>query len=370
MVIIPFYDLAAENQRFRPELDEAYRRVMEGGNFILGSEVDRFESEFARFCGADEAVGVGSGLDALKLSLRALNIGPGDEVIVAAHTFVATWMAIVDVGATPVPCEPDPGSFLISDMGVAPLITTRTRAVIPVHLYGFAAQIGGLARLCATHGLHLVEDAAQAHGARHGGRACGSAGSAGCFSFYPSKNLGALGDGGAVVSSDPDLVKRLRSLRNYGSGSKRFAEETGWNSRLDELQAAFLRVKLARLKETNALRVRAAHAYEEQLRGVAGITLPRSGPEDEPVWHLYPIQVQQRDALRAWLLEAGIQTGIHYEKPVYRMERFRAFGPNKATPSDRLSAELLSLPFWPTITMGIIERVCGEIRGSMSRHGR
>ncbi len=359
---IAFYDLGAEHARLRTELDAAYRRVMAGGLFVLGPELEAFEREFAGYCGAATAIGVGNGLDALKLSLRALDIGPGDEVIVAAHTFVATWLAIADTGAIPIACEPAPGAFHINADGVAPLITPRTRAVIAVHLYGLPAPVSGLAALCRAHGVHLVEDAAQAHGARHRGQRCGTAGIAGCFSFYPSKNLGALGDGGAVVTSDDGLAKRLRGLRNYGMNARREVEEHGWNSRLDELQAALLRVKLARLDESNALRAAVAGEYQRQLAGVGGITVPTAPVEDEAVWHLFPIRLRRRDALRAHLLAAGIQTGIHYAAPIYRMAPFLAYGPSGETVSDRLSAELLSLPFWPAMPIEAVTRVCDEIR--------
>lgn len=363
---IPFYDLTGEHQHFGTDLQDAYDRVLTGGNFILGREVELFEREFANYCGAAETIGVGNGLDALKLSLRALDVGPGDEVIVAAHTFVATWLAIVGVGATPVPCEPDPGHFLISAAGVAPLITPRTRAVIPVHLYGIPAPVDELAALCRAHGLHLVEDAAQAHGARHNGRRCGVAGVAGCFSFYPTKNLGALGDGGAIVTSDGDLAMRLRRLRNYGTGTNYQIAEEGWNSRLDELQAAFLRAKLARLDETNARRVALADAYREQLAGMPGILLPSAPAADEPVWHLFPIRLRNRDGLQGHLASVGIQTAIHYRVPVYRMPPFQPYGPGQTSASDRLAAELLSLPFWPTMPVAAATRVCDEIRHFMA----
>jgi dTDP-3-amino-3,4,6-trideoxy-alpha-D-glucose transaminase len=335
---------------------------MAGGQFVLGRELEAFEREFAIYCGVAEAIGVGNGLDALKLSLRALNVGPGDEVIVAAHTFAATWLAIVEVGAIPVPCEPDPGRFFISAEGVTPLITQRTRAVIPVHLYGIPAPVDGLTVLCRAHGLHLLEDAAQAHGALHKQRRCGAVGTAGCFSFYPSKNLGALGDGGAIVTSNSELAKRLRRLRNYGTAVKYHVEEEGWNSRLDELQAALLRVKLARLDETNALRVARADEYQQHLSGVAGVVLPQVSPGDEPVWHLFPIRVSDRDLLQMRLARAGIQTAIHYPVPVYRMAPFRTYGPRTTTASDRLAAELLSLPLWPTMPSAAVARVCDEIR--------
>jgi dTDP-3-amino-3,4,6-trideoxy-alpha-D-glucose transaminase len=339
---------------------------MAGGQFVLGRELQAFEREFAIYCGVADAIGVGNGLDALKLSLRALNVGPGDEVIVAAHTFAATWLAIVEVGAIPVPCEPDQGRFFISAEGVAPLITKRTRAVIPVHLYGIPAPVDGLTVLCRAHGLHLLEDAAQAHGALHKQQRCGAVGTAGCFSFYPSKNLGALGDGGAIVTSDSELAKRLRRLRNYGSADKYRLVEEGWNSRLDELQAALLRVKLARLDQTNALRVALAGEYRKQLTGVPGVVLPQALPGDEPVWHLFPIKVRERDCLQAHLAAVGIQTAIHYPIPVYRMAPFRSYGPGTKTASDRLAAEVLSLPFWPTMASAAVARVCDEIRAFMA----
>jgi dTDP-3-amino-3,4,6-trideoxy-alpha-D-glucose transaminase len=249
---------------------------------------------------------------------------------------------------------------------VAPLITKRTRAVIPVHLYGIPAPVDGLTVLCRAHGLHLLEDAAQAHGALHKQQRCGAVGTAGCFSFYPSKNLGALGDGGAIVTSDSELAKRLRRLRNYGSADKYRLVEEGWNSRLDELQAALLRVKLARLDQTNALRVALAGEYRKQLTGVPGVVLPQALPGDEPVWHLFPIKVRERDCLQAHLAAVGIQTAIHYPIPVYRMAPFRSYGPGTKTASDRLAAEVLSLPFWPTMASAAVARVCDEIRAFMA----
>jgi dTDP-3-amino-3,4,6-trideoxy-alpha-D-glucose transaminase len=332
-VKIPFYNLAAEHEALRPELDAAYRRVMASGWFILGPEVEAFEREFAAYCGADACVGVANGLDALRLALRALGVGPGDEVIVPAHTFVATWLAIADVGATPVPCEPEPGNFAISAAGVETLITRRTRAVLPVHLYGAPAPVEALAKLCQARGMHLVEDAAQAHGARHRGRRCGSFGIAGCFSFYPSKNLGALGDGGAILTSDEGFANHLRRLRNYGAEVKYRVEEAGWNSRLDELHAAFLRVKLARLDEMNARRTALAEIYLQGLADIENVILPKISPDDEPVWHLFVIRTRARHRLRAHLAEAGIE----------------------------------SLPFWPLMSHDSVARVCDAIRAFFAR---
>ncbi len=362
MTEIVFYDLAAEHDLFRAELDEAYRRVVDRSRFILDREVESFESEFARYCETAEAVGVANGLDALTLSLRALGVGSGDEVIVAAHTFVATWLAVVNVGATPVPCEPDPGRYSISSAGVAPLITTRTRAVIPVHLYGIPAPVDGLAELCRAHKLHLLEDAAQAHGAYHKGRACGSVGKVGCFSFYPSKNLGALGDGGAVITSDSGLAKSLRRLRNYGSSTKYHADEAGWNSRLDELQAAFLRVKLAHLPKLNGRRRALASQYAQCLEGLNRIMLPKAPVGDVPAWHLFVIRAPERDKLRAHLAASGIETAVHYPIPVYRMPPFKRYGPSQRTESDRIASEVLSLPFSPMMPAADATWVCAEIR--------
>jgi dTDP-3-amino-3,4,6-trideoxy-alpha-D-glucose transaminase len=359
---IPFYDLAQETRALRAELDRAYRRVMDRGWFVLGQEVAAFEGEFAAYCGARECVGVANGLDALKISLRAIGVGQGDEVIVAAHTFVATWLAIAAVGAKPVPCEPDVGKATISATSAEVLLTPRTRAILPVHLYGFPAPLAELAALCGLHGLHLVEDAAQAHGARSDGLTCGSVGVVGCFSFYPSKNLGAFGDAGAIVVSDPALALRLRRLRNYGSSEKYRVEEEGWNSRLDEMQAAFLRVKIAHLDAANASRVRLAQAYRERLAGLDGVASIEPDARDAPVWHVFVIRARERDRLRASLAEAGIDTAIHYPIPIYRMPPFRDFGPRQETESDRLAQQVLSLPFWPDMPVDVIDRVCDVIR--------
>lgn len=358
---VPFYDLAAEHADLRAGLDAAWSRVMANGQFILGPELAGFEQEFAGFIGARHAIGVANGLEALRLSLLALGIGKGDEVIVPAHTFVATWLAVAESGATPVACEPAPGSFNIDAAGIEPLITPRTRAVIPVHLYGTPAPLAAIAQLCRARGIRLLEDAAQAHGAAERGVACGSMGATGCFSFYPSKNLGALGDGGAIVTSDDDLAARLRQLRNYGSKVKYHVEEVGYNSRLDELQAAFLRAKLKHLATRNADRQRVANGYLDRLSGIPALRVPVIADDAIPVWHLFVIRTPDRDALRDHLLAAGIQTGIHYPIPVYRMPPFRAFAPAAETETDRISREVLSLPLWPAMGEDQISRVCEEI---------
>ena len=359
---ILFYDLAAEHAALRPALDAAYARVMNAGQWILGPELRAFEVEFAALCQTKHALGVGNGLDALTLALRAMDIGPGDEVVVPAHTFVATWLAILAVGATPVACEPEAGSYNISARMVSPLITGRTKAVICVHLYGHPSDPAGLAGLCAAHGLPLIEDAAQAHGAVSGGRVVGSFGRIGCFSFYPTKNLGALGDGGAVVTDDDRLAERLGLLRNYGAREKYFTDMIGTNSRLDELQAGFLRAKLDQFAGMVAARRRVAGRYLDGLANLPGLTLPATPEGDEPVWHLFVVRTRRRDALRAHLAEAGIATGLHYPVPVYRNPPFSAFAPVGETESDRLSQEVLSLPLWLSLSEAQSARVCAAVR--------
>lgn len=373
---IPFLDLAAEHALLRPSLDAAYARVMAAGLWILGPELRAFEAEFAALCQSRHALGVGNGLDAITLALRALNIGPGDQVVVPAHTFVATWLAVLAVGATPVACEPAPGSYNINAAMVAPLITQHTRAVIAVHLYGHPADPVGLSALCAAHDLPLIEDAAQAHGATsqahgaasqaHGAaslaRVVGSFGRIGCFSFYPTKNLGALGDGGAVVTSDDALAERLALLRNYGAREKYFTDEIGTNSRLDELQAAFLRAKLANFATMCAQRRAVAARYLDALADLPDLILPATAAGDAPVWHLFVVRSPRRDALRAALAEQGIATGLHYPVPVYRNAPFAAFAPPLETESDRIAQQALSLPFWPTLPDDQIARVCTAIR--------
>jgi dTDP-3-amino-3,4,6-trideoxy-alpha-D-glucose transaminase len=359
---IPFLDLSAETAALRHDLDAAWARVRDGNALILGPELRAFEAEFAALCGVPHALGVGNGLDAISLALRALGIGPGDEVIVPAHTFVATWLAVMAVGAVPVACEPLQGSYNISAESARPLITPRTRAIIAVHLYGHPADPAALAALCAEKGLALIEDAAQAHGATSGGRTIGSFGRIGCFSFYPTKNLGALGDGGAVVTEDPALAESLALLRNYGAREKYHTDVIGTNSRLDELQAAVLRVKLAHYPRALADRRRVAARYLDGLAGVPGLALPRTPPGDAPVWHLFVVRTAARDALRAHLSDQGIGTGLHYPVPVYRNPPFLAFAPAGETETDRISAQVLSLPFWPALDAARQDRVIAAIR--------
>jgi dTDP-4-amino-4,6-dideoxygalactose transaminase len=359
---IPFVDLAGALGADREALIEAFTRVLDSGRYVLGPEVERFESAFAQYCGVHEAVGVGNGLDALALSLQALDIGPGDEVVVPAHTFIATWLAVARCGATPVPVEPDPRTYLARAGDIAARFSPRTRAVIAVHLYGSLAGIEDIAATCRERGIALLEDAAQAHGAACGGIRAGAFGMAGCFSFYPTKNLGAFGDGGAVVTDDKALAARVRSLRSYGSLERYRHEELGSNSRLDELQAALLQVRLARLDADNLLRRAVAAMYLRQLDDIDELQLPDPGPEGSHAWHLFVVRTPRRDALQDFLAQRGIGTLIHYPSPVYRFPPFAAFGPAEASTADRITAEVLSLPMAPHLTPEQIGAVIDAVR--------
>lgn len=366
-VNVPFLDLQAIYREDAPAYDAAYRRVMDSGRWILGPELSQFEARFAEHCEVRHAIGVGNGLDALRLALEVAGIGPGDEVIVPAHTFIATWLAVQQCGATPVAVEPAAGSFTIAAAEVAAAITQRTRAVMPVHLYGHAADPAALAALCEQHGLVLIEDAAQAHGARHDGRRLGSFGQMSGFSFYPGKNLGAFGDAGAVVTNDDALAAALRARRNYGSAARYVHDSLGTNSRLDELQAAWLSVRLARLDEHNQRRREVAAQYSAGLAGLPGLSLPSTRPGDEPVWHLYVLRTPQRQALQAWLAERGIETLVHYPRPVYRFAPFAAHGPAGRTASDALCDEALSLPMGPHLSPPQVQQVIDAVRSFFDR---
>src|SRR5918992_4509252 len=295
---IPFLDVPAAYAELQHELDDAAKRVMASGQFILGPEVTAFEEEFAAYCDVRHAIGVGSGLDALRLLLLGYEIGPGDEVIVPSNTFIATWLAVSQAGATPVPVEPDPATHNITAEAVEASITPSTKAIMPVHLYGQSADMDRLAALGCERGIPVIEDAAQAQGARYRGRRTGGLADAAGFSFYPGKNLGALGDAGAVTTDDDALAERVRLLRNYGSKVKYHHDLPGMNSRLDSLQAAFLRIKLRRLDEWNERRREVAERYLERLDGTEGLVLPAVADWAEPVWHLFVVQHPRRDDLQ------------------------------------------------------------------------
>lgn len=362
-VSIPFLDLRAAYLELKPELDAAVARVMDSGYYILGPEVQAFEAEFARYCEADHAIGVGNGLDALVLALRALQIGEGDEVLVPSNTFIATWLAVSAVGAVPVPVEPDLATHNISARRLTEALTKKTRAVIAVHLYGQPADLATLSDFASKHGLRLIEDAAQAHGARHRGRRIGAEGDVACWSFYPGKNLGALGDGGCVTTSNADLAERVRLLRNYGSREKYVHEAQGANSRLDPIQAAILRVKLSHLDAWNARRRTVASLYLDRLRDI-NVVLPEVPNWAEPVWHLFVVRHQDRDGLRRALEEASIGTLSHYPIPPHLQLAYQGsnIAPDALPLARQLANEVLSLPIGPHLGLDSAERVAEVVR--------
>ena len=358
---VPFLDLGRLHQSIREPLDEAYRRVMDSGWFIMGPELEAFESEFAAYSEVKHCIGVGNGLEALHLLLRAYDIGPGDEVIVPSNTFIATWLAVSQCGATPVPVEPDVKTHNIDPALVAAAITPRTRAIMPVHLYGQPADMDPINELAVKYGLIVIEDAAQAQGARYKGRRAGSLGHAAGTSFYPGKNLGALGDGGAVLTNDDAIAEKVRQLRNYGSKVKYQHDLAGYNSRLDEMQAAFLRVKLAVLDEWNARRREIAFQYSTLLAG-ADVELPFVPGYAEPVWHLFVIRSKRRDALKAHLEQLGVSTVIHYPTPPHQQACYRDRSVGKFPIADQLASEVLSLPMSPDLRMEEVELVVNALR--------
>ena len=366
MKSIPFLDLARLHQSIRSPLDAAYHRVMDSGWFIMGPELDAFEAEFAQYCGVKHCIGVGNGLEALHLLLRGYNIGPGDEVIVPSNTFIATWLAVTECGATPVPVEPNIDTHNIDPALIANAITSRTRAIMPVHLYGQPADMDPINAVAAKHDLVVIEDAAQAQGARYKGRRAGSLGHAAATSFYPGKNLGALGDGGAVLTNDDAIADKVKQLRNYGSKVKYQHDIAGYNSRLDEMQAAFLRAKLAVLDEWNARRRDIATTYSKLLAG-ADIVLPLVPEYAEPVWHLYVIRSKQRDALKAHLEQQGVSTVIHYPIPPHRQACYQGFQGYNLPIAEMLAEEVLSLPMSPAMSAEEVELVAHAIVTSLSR---
>ena len=361
---VPFLDVGATYRELRTAHDAAYQRVMDSGWVLLGRELEAFEAEFAAYCGVPHCVGVANGLDALHLVLRAWDIGPGDEVIVPSNTYIATWLAVSMVGATPVPVEPDPDTFNLDPARLADALTSRTRAILPVHLYGQAADMEPIMALAAAHGLKVLEDNAQAQGARVQGRVTGGLGHAAGNSFYPGKNLGAFGDGGAVTTHDAELADRVRLLRNYGSRKKYFNEVAGVNSRLDELQAAFLRVKLPQLDEWNDRRRAVAGFYQRELAGLPDLRLPIVPSGHEPAWHLYVVRHPRRDALQAHLQASGVATLVHYPVPPHLSGAYAASGWRRgAFPlAEHLADEVLSLPIGPHCTLEHAALVAAAVR--------
>lgn len=362
---VPFLDLQAAYLELKTEIDAAVARVLESGWYILGPEVEAFEAEWAEYCEAKHAVGLANGLDALILALRALDVRPGDEVIVPSNTYIATWLAVSAVGATPVPVEPDPATHNIDPNRIAAAITPQTKVLLPVHLYGQPADMDPILTLGRQHSIAVVEDAAQAHGARYKGRRVGGHGDIVCWSFYPGKNLGALGDGGAITTNRVDLADKIQVLRNYGSRQKYVNEVAGVNSRLDPLQAAVLRVKLTVLDAWTKRRRAIAAAYAEGLVGT-DLSLPHVPAWAEPAWHLYVVRTSGRDALQARLAEAGIGTLIHYPIPPHMQAAYAGLGiaPEVLPLARQLAGEVVSLPIGPQLDLGDVRNIIAQLRNT------
>jgi dTDP-4-amino-4,6-dideoxygalactose transaminase len=364
---VAFTDLKAAYDELRTEIDTAVSRVLQSGWYIGGPEVCAFEEAFADYCGALHCAGVGTGFDALHLALAAMDVGPGDEVILASNSYIATVLAVSRVGATPVLVEPDPGTFNVDPTRVEAAITSRTKAILPTHLYGQPADLDPLLEITRRHGLRLLEDAAQAHGARYKGRRIGAHGDAVAWSFYPTKNLGAMGDAGAVTTNDPEIARRVRQLGNYGSGKRYISDVKGVNSRLDPVQAAILAVKLRYLDEWNARRRVIASYYSNHLEGA--VTVPPDPNWAEPVWHLYVIQVDQRDELAERLRGAGVDALIHYPVPPHLQQAYADLAlPTGSFPvAERLARQVLSLPIGPHLSEQRAEQVVAALLDAIPR---
>lgn len=365
---IPFLDLKAAYRELKREIDHAISGVLDSGRYVQGHAVESFEASFANYCGATHAVGVANGLDAIHLTLRAMGIGPGDEVIVPSNTFIATWLAVSHCGATPVPVEPIEGTHNLDPDRIERAITSRTRGIIAVHLYGQPADIDAIKMIAERHGLKLIEDAAQAHGARYRGQAIGAHGHAVTWSFYPGKNLGAFGDGGAVTTSDAALANRIRLLGNYGSRTKYINDVQGFNSRLDPIQAACLNVKLGHLDEWNARRRIVASIYLDIL-SECEVQLPHVPNWAEPAWHLFVVRVRERGVIQAELAARGIETLIHYPTPPHLQAAYRDAGMTAGSLpiAEQLAGEVLSLPIGPHMTSDDAQHVATNLLDCIRR---
>lgn len=367
---IVFLDIRASYSELQNELDAAYKRVANSGWYILSEEVDAFETEFANYCGTKHCIGVGNGLDALHLILCAYGIGAGDEVIVPANTYIATWLAVSHTGAKPVPVEPDEQTYNIDAALIEAKITKHTKAIMPVHFYGQPADMDPIIEIAKHYNLKVIEDAAQAHGAIYKGKRTGNLGDAAGFSFYPSKNLGALGDGGAVVTNDDALAEKIRVLRNYGSKIKYYNETLGFNSRLDPLQAAFLRVKLKYLDNWNNHRQQIADQYQESLSKFPNIILPFVPEWAIPVWHLFVIRHIRRDQLHNHLKQAKIGTMIHYPIPPHLSEAYiktQVWKPGEFPISEKIAQTVLSLPMGPHLNLKVLTTINNKITQFLSQ---
>jgi len=366
---VPFLDLNAPYQELKSGLDSAYQRVMESGWFIMGAEVEAFEYEFAAYCGVKHCIGLGNGLEALHLILRAYGIGEGDEVIVPANTYIATWLAVSYAGAVPIPVEPDSRTYNLDPNLLEAAITKKTKAIMPVHLYGQPADMDPIIQIAEKYNLKVIEDAAQAHGSLYKGRLSGGLGHAASFSFYPGKNLGALGDAGAIVTNDDELAENVRMLHNYGSKVKYYHEVKGFNSRLDEMQAAFLRTKLPYLDEWNERRKKIAAYYLEHLAGLPGLILPYVPAWVTPVWHIFVVQTPRRDDLQQFLKSKGVGTLIHYPIPPHLSSAYAELGLTKGTfpVTEAIASSELSLPMGPHLSLEEAEYVVNMMRGYFSQ---
>ncbi len=363
-MIVPFSDLRPSHDQIRPEIDEAIRSVIDHSHFILGDQVTAFEQAYAAFSGTRFAIGVGNGLDALILILKALNIGPGDEVIVPSNTYIATWIAVTAVGADIVPVEPDIYSYNIDPSGIEQAISSKTKAIIPVHLYGRLADMPTIMDIALKHNIYVVEDNAQAQGAVLNGKRSGSFGIANATSFYPSKNLGCLGDGGAVTTNDEEIYHKICALRNYGSQKKYYNDVLGFNSRLDEMQASILNVKLSKLTVWNENRKSIAEKYQYSLSEIKQIVLPVEVDSPAMVNHIYQIRIPDRDKLQAFLRNESVQTMIHYPVPPHAQNAYKYLGfkPGSFPVAEEIAATCLSLPLYPLMDEEKINYVCGRIK--------
>jgi dTDP-4-amino-4,6-dideoxygalactose transaminase len=365
--MIPFLDLKAPHLELRAELELAFKEVLDSGWFTQGNQLDEFEKEYADYCGVKHCIGVGNGLDALHLILRAYGIGEGDEVIVPSNTYIATWLAVSHAGATPVPVEPNVRTYNLDPSLIETAITKKTKAIMPVHLYGQPADMDAINAIASKHNIKVIEDAAQSHGALYKGRRSGALGDAAGHSFYPGKNLGALGDGGAITTNDNELAAHIRSLRNYGSQIKYLHEIKGFNSRLDELQAAFLRIKLRKLDEWNKKRTDIAFQYIRKLNG-DNLILPSIPVNIEPVWHLFVVQSKKRNELQKKLNDFGIGTLIHYPTPPHLQEAYKNIKHSREQYpiAETLSNSILSIPIGPHMKEDDINMIIEKINNEVS----
>lgn len=369
---IPFLNIKAQYDELKAEMDEATRRVLSSGCYILGKEVEAFEREFSEYCGTKFCIGVSNGLDALHLILRALSIGAGDEVMVPSNTYIATWLAVSYVGATPVPIEPDEKTHCMDPLKIEAAITKRMKAIIPVHLYGQPADMDPILEIARKYKLFVIEDAAQAHGACYKGKRVGGLGDVAGFSFYPGKNLGAIGDAGAVVTNNPRIADKISVLRNYGSHVKYYNEVKGFNARLDELQAALLRVKLKKLEHWNEKRRKTAQFYMDELSSLKEMKLPFVPSWALPVWHLFVIEVKEREALINFLTQENIGTLIHYPLPPHLQKAYGELGYQKGDfpISEKISSQVLSLPMGPHLALSELGYICKKIKAYFSKESK